>query len=82
MSPATNHYLDVQRWEDERKERVSAYAEVLVHLDSALAALPAQDAEGRRFSEDVTWNRDHVIGRLRAILNEDNPYSAARGGAS
>jgi hypothetical protein len=69
----------VQWWERERHARVDAYAAALTHLNAAAAALPADtEAAGRMILHDVWRAADTARGRIRAVLNEPNPFVGRR----
>jgi hypothetical protein len=64
----------IRDWNAERVARVDAYAATLTHLGAAVSALPYGDSSRGHFVGGIEHVMTEVRGRLRAVLDEPNPY--------
>jgi hypothetical protein len=65
---------NIRDWETERMARVDGYAAVLTHLNAAIDAVPSNDLVVLEMTNKIDYLAHIARGRLRAVLDEPNPF--------
>jgi hypothetical protein len=74
MSMSETENQQVVDWQRNRQARVDGYAAVLTYLNAAIAAVPEADPLAYRVTEELALHALRTRGRLRAVIEETNPY--------